>query len=112
MSRDDAQKACDGFERAIDASELAPGEATVAEVAGSEIAIVNLDGEFFALDNCCPHEEGPLGEGYVQGGALVCPLHYWEFDVRTGAYLDDATVCVKRYETRVEAGVVMVRVDR
>jgi len=101
----------DGFVKAIDAGQLAPGEATVAEVEGREVAIVNLDGEFHALDNLCPHEEGPLGEGFVQGETLVCPWHYWEFDVRTGAYLDDPSTCVRRYETRVEDGEVLVKLD-
>ncbi len=100
-----------GFVRALPASEVGPGEAAVAEIDGREVAIVNLDGEFHALDNLCPHQEGSLGEGFVQEGALVCPLHYWEFDVKTGEYLDDPTTCVKRYETKVEGDDVLVKID-
>ena len=100
-----------GYVKALPASEVGPGEAAVAEVNGTEIAIVNLDGEFHALNNLCPHQDGSLGEGYVQEGALVCPLHYWEFDVRTGEYLDDPVICLKRYETKVEGGDVLVKID-
>ena len=100
----------DGFVKALSASALSPGETTTAEVNGRELAIVNLDGEFHALDNLCPHQEGPLGEGFVQDGALVCPLHYWEFDIKTGEYLDDPTECVQRFETKVEDGDVFVKV--
>lgn len=52
---------------------------------GREIAIFNVDGHFFALDNACPHMGGPLGEGCLEGHRVVCPWHGWEFDVRSGA---------------------------
>ncbi len=100
----------DGFVRAFSVDDVAPGEARVATVGGVEVAVVNLGGEFHALDNRCPHADGPLGEGFVQGEAIVCPLHYWEFDIRTGEYLDDPEVCVRRYETRVEGSDVLVRI--
>ena len=101
----------DGFVKALDASELAPGETATATVNGTELAIVNLNGEFHALDSLCPHQEGPLGDGFVQGDAIVCPLHYWEFDIKSGEYLDDPTTCLKKYETKVEGGAVFVKVN-
>ncbi len=99
------------FVKAIDADAVAPGEVRTAEVNGRELAIVNVDGQFHALDGLCPHQDGPLGEGYLQGRSLVCPLHYWEFDIDTGEYLDDPTTCLRRYETKVEDGSVLVRVE-
>jgi nitrite reductase (NADH) small subunit len=95
----------------LDTAEVEPGEVATAVVNGKELAIVNVDGEFHALDALCPHQDGPLGEGFVQSGCIVCPWHHWEFDVTSGEYLDDPTISVKRYETRVEDGVVMVRVE-
>lgn len=99
----------DDFVKAIDAADLGPGETTTAVVNGNELAIVNLAGEFHALDNLCPHQGAPLGDGLVQGDTLVCSLHYWEFDIKTGEYLDDPTICLKRYETKVEDGSVFVK---
>ncbi len=101
----------EGFVKAIDAADLAPGETATATVNGTELAIVNLNGEFHAMDNLCPHQEGPLGDGFVQGDAIVCPLHYWEFDIKSGEYLDDPTTCLKKYETKVEGGSVFVKTN-
>lgn len=100
----------DGFVTVADASAVGPGEVVSAEVGGREIAVVNVDGEYFALDGLCPHADGPLGDGFVQDACLVCPLHQWEFDVRSGEYVDDPTTKVATYETRVEGGSVQVRV--
>ena len=52
---------------------------------GREFALFKLDGQCYALDGRCPHRGGPLGEGLVENGRVSCPLHGWEFDVKTGA---------------------------
>lgn len=52
---------------------------------GHEIALFNRDGAFFALENTCPHQGGPLGEGTIEDGCVTCPWHGWQFDVQTGA---------------------------
>ncbi|QEE29134.1 Rieske (2Fe-2S) protein [Terriglobus albidus] len=51
---------------------------------GVDVCLARLDGELRALDNWCPHRRGPLGEGWVEGGAIVCPWHAWAFDLKTG----------------------------
>lgn len=51
---------------------------------GREIAVFNIEGEYFALDNRCPHMEGPLGEGELEGCIITCPWHGWQFDVKDG----------------------------
>ena len=104
-------EATNEFQRAISASALSPGEATEVEVGGREIAVINVGGQFYAIDNRCPHADGPLGEGMVQDEIIICPWHQWEFDVTTGEYLDDPTICVDRFETKVEDGEVFVRVS-
>lgn len=55
---------------------------------GKEIALFCLDGTIYALDNTCPHMEGPLGEGDIEGGCVSCPWHGWKFDIKTGACLN------------------------
>ena len=71
------------------------------EVGGRNIALFNLGGEFFAIDDLCTHEEGPLSEGYVEGDEVECPWHAARFNIRTGkamcepAYEDAPTYPVK-----------------
>ena len=62
----------------------AAGQVMEAEIAGVGICLANVDGELSALDNWCPHRRGPLGQGWLEGAAVVCPWHSWTFNVRTG----------------------------
>ncbi len=72
------------FRRVAAAGEVAPGSALLVEAAGQEIALFNLGGEIFAIDNMCPHSGGPLAEGYVQGDRVTCPWHGSIFNIKTG----------------------------
>ena len=99
------------FVRVTDANALAPGQGWVVNANGREIALFNLDGEFFALDNECPHASGPLGEGYVEAGIVICPIHAWEFDIRSGACLTSPEERVPRCAAKVEATGVWVDPD-
>lgn len=103
------------------AADLPPGGRKIVEIAGRSIGIFNLNGEFFALRNRCPHQgaalcEGKLGSNLTStapghyelsrsGEILRCPWHGWEFDVRTGqSWFDPRTVRVKSYEVAVVQG--------
>jgi len=89
--------------------EIAPGEKKIVEVDGALVVIVNLDGEFYAIEDVCTHDGGPLGEGDLEGHALICPRHGARFDVRTGAALTlPAFEAAPTYEVRVEDGNVLV----
>lgn len=81
------------------------------EVAGRSVAIFNLGDRFLAVDNRCPHKGGPLAEGIVSGTTVVCPLHAWKVDVETGAVknAEGAVPCIKTFPTRVEAGVILLK---
>ena len=65
-------------------SELPPGGRTLLEVDGRAIALFNVDGTFYAIDDVCTHDGGPLAEGDLDGCAIECPRHGARFDVRTG----------------------------
>ncbi len=70
------------------ASDVPPGEVRVMQCAGGrEVAVSNIDGEYFAIDNICTHDGGPLGEGKLQRGRVICPRHGAAFDARTGKVL-------------------------
>ena len=78
-----------------------------------ELAIFNLGDRFLATDNRCPHRGGPLCDGIVAGSSVVCPLHTWKIDLESGSVERPASAkdqCVGTYATRVEDGVVSVRV--
>lgn len=99
------------FIRVADPNALAPGQGIVVTAKGREIALFNLDGEFYAIDNECPHASGPLGEGSVESGVVTCPIHAWEYDIRTGACLTVPEERVPRYAVKVEAGGVWVDLE-
>jgi nitrite reductase/ring-hydroxylating ferredoxin subunit len=75
---------------------------------GDLYAICNAGGELRALSGVCPHEGGPLGQGTVTEGILVCPWHMWEFDSRSGACLIDDSLAIPIYGVKVEEGAVLV----
>ena len=87
---------------------VAPGSGTVAEVSGKSLAIFNVDGNFFVIDNTCVHRGGPIGEGDLEGDVVTCPWHGWEYNVKTGACVNNASACVKSYTVVVEGSEVKV----
>ena len=66
-------------------SEVPPGTAKVYEVGDRAVAVCNVDGDFYAVDDVCSHDEGSLDQGELQGYDIECPRHGAMFDVRTGA---------------------------
>ncbi len=100
----------DGFEVVLHKDALAPGQVTEIIVAGSAIALANVDGTFHALSNTCPHAEGPLGEGSLSGTTLTCPYHGWQFDVTTGGCLTMGEHTVPTYEVQIVEDAVCVAV--
>ena len=79
-----------------------PGEVTTITVNNVDIALCNYEGEFYALNNRCPHRGGQLGDGKLVGSDLICPLHEWDFDVRTGISRYDNLDRVATYAVTVE----------
>jgi len=105
-----------GFVEVARVEEVPPGTATVVEVGGIELALVNVDGVFFAVNNECTHRGGFLGEGEINADwnewAIECPLHGSVFDVRTGGVLNPpALTPVRTYPVEVEEGAVKVSTD-
>ncbi len=90
--------------------EVDPGRGRVVFVRGREIALFNVDGEFFAVDNLCPHEGGPLVAGAIKGAVVTCPWHQWKFDLGTGCSPVNPAVRVQTYQVKVEGDQVKVGV--
>lgn len=98
------------FVRVTDTADVKPGHGIVAEVRGKTLAIFNVGGTFFAIDNICIHRGGPLGEGEVEGSVVTCPWHGWQFDVTTGACVANPAAKVERYEVKIDGTDVTVLV--
>jgi nitrite reductase (NADH) small subunit/3-phenylpropionate/trans-cinnamate dioxygenase ferredoxin subunit len=98
------------FSKACAVADVAPGTAKLVAVDGKDVALFNVDGTFYALDNECPHRGGPLGEGDLEGCIVTCPWHAWQYDVRTGESITD-DLKVARYDVKVEGGDVLVALD-
>ena len=93
------------------ATELTPGKATAVEVEGNRLAVFNVEGTFYAIEDTCPHAGGPLSEGRIEGCKVVCPWHDAEFDLKTGDVLaPPAFDGVKSYNVVVEGNDVKVEI--
>jgi 3-phenylpropionate/trans-cinnamate dioxygenase ferredoxin subunit len=100
------------FVKLAEAADVASGQVKVYEVQGRRIALCNVDGTFYAIDDVCTHDGGPLDQGELDGHQIECPRHGARFDVRSGRVLAlPAVMPVRSYPVRVEDGVVKVGLD-
>lgn len=93
-----------------DVASLKPGQGRTVHVQGREFALFFHEGEFFALDDICPHRGASLGSGQLEAGGVACPMHGWTFDVKTGACQNNPDRPVKSHPTRIENGQVQILV--
>jgi len=102
-------------------SALQPGDRTIVEASGLSVGVFNLSGEFYAINNVCPHQLAPLCEGDLTGlvtseevdaeryqyerpgEILTCPWHNWEFDVKTGESVFNPHLKTRTYDVEVES---------
>ena len=109
---------------------LDPGERVIVEVKGVEVGVFNIDGEFHALLNNCPHQNGPVCEGelvreiggefhgpgtkveqvYTGAHTVACPWHAWSFDVETGEHSGDHDISIPTYDVVVDDGTVYLEI--
>lgn len=89
-------------------TDVPPGSCRSVEAGGFGLAVCNVDGRFYVLDNTCPHAGGPLGEGCLDGELIECPWHGWRYNVRTGERPENPEITVDRYEVRIEHDVIHV----
>ena len=100
-----------GFVKVAKTSEIVPGQGKMVEMSGKKIALFNVEGSFYAIDDTCTHRGGPLSEGVLEGKQVTCPLHGATYDVTTGEVLGPpAPKGVARYNARVEGDDVEVEI--
>jgi nitrite reductase/ring-hydroxylating ferredoxin subunit len=99
------------FQDVAKSEDIAPGQVKVFSVGRKSICLANVDGAFYAIDNLCTHDRGPLGDGELIGDQIECPRHGARFDVKTGKVMAfPAVVPVKAYKTEVVGDEVRVDV--
>ncbi len=91
----------------------APAEGSVLELEamGKSFCLARVNGELSALDNWCPHRQGPLGQGWVEGSTVVCPWHAWSFDVCSGLSVFPGNANVAVFPVRAEGDEIVVEMD-
>ena len=99
------------FVTVAQASAIPQGTGRVVTVQGHSIALFNVQGTFYAIDNLCPHRDYPLGLSPVIDHHVMCIGHAWRFDIKTGACYSVPGVCVQTYEVAVEGDEVKLRID-
>lgn len=99
------------FTRLTGQTELPPAnEAKEFSCAGKSICIANISGVYSAIDNICLHRGGPLGQGVVEGGKVVCPWHGWAWDLKTGEASHDRKAKLAVYSLKIENGDVLIEI--
>ena len=94
-------------------SELPNGQRLFVDVGDRPIVIFNIAGRFFAIGDVCSHDDGPLGDGMIEGFNVVCPRHGAEFDVRTGQAVQmPAVVDIPAYPVQVRNGTIFIGVPK
>ncbi len=88
--------------------ELSEGGCRVVSVRGQQLAVFRVDGQIVAIDAQCPHEGGPLQDGMIEQGCIVCPWHNYKFDLASGRCQTEPDLKVNRYPTSILDGVVWV----
>ena len=89
--------------------DVAPGESRVFVVKGCEVAVFNIDGEYFAIDNLCPHQGGgPLVAGTLHGNTVTCPWHNWQFHLETGRSPVNPSISTPTYPVEVMEGQIRI----
>jgi nitrite reductase (NADH) small subunit len=94
--------------RVAQVADVPLGEGCVVDAEGKTLALFNVDGAFYALDNTCSHRGGPLGEGELEGTVVVCPWHAWRWDVKTGANVNNPAVKMACFPVSLDGGSVYV----
>ena len=98
------------FVRAARKEEVLPGSIREFQLDGKTIALANVDGKFYAINNTCLHRGGPLGEGELEGKVVTCPWHGWQYDVTTGKVVMNPSIGVDGYTLEVRGDDIFINV--
>jgi glutamate synthase domain-containing protein 2/nitrite reductase/ring-hydroxylating ferredoxin subunit len=101
-----------GWTDAVGLDDITDGRGTIVTIKGTEIALMRDGDQVFGVGNLCPHRGGQIGDGTVRDGKAICPLHLWDFDLRTGISPFDPNDSIPTYPIRVVEGRVEIDADQ
>lgn len=96
--------------KVAETKDVPAGENTAVEVGGKKVALFNVDGNYYAVDDTCTHRGGPLSEGAVEGTRVTCPWHGATFDLTTGDASSPAPSGVSCYKVHVEGNDIKIEI--
>jgi len=93
------------------ADDIRPGHSRAYRVGAYVVAVFNVAGEFYAIEDFCPHQGAPLTDGWMDGPLVTCSWHAWCFDVRTGKMTLGEFAMIPRFGVRMEGGDLLVTTE-
>src|SRR5512138_653901 len=100
------------FVKAAQAGDIASGDRKIIQVEGAFIAIFNLDGQYYAIEDVCSHDDGPVAEGDLEGYEIVCPRHGARFDIRDGRVLSfPAITPIRSFPVKIEGNDILIEME-
>ena len=93
-----------------DKNDFKEGQGKIIQVKGKTIALFLHEGNFYAIDNTCKHMGGPLGEGELEDGNVVCPWHGWKYNIKTGVNALIPSIKVNTYDVKVDGNDVKIEI--
>jgi len=100
------------YTKVLKCADLEIGKSAIIEVGDKEIALFNYKGNFYAIDNTCPHRGSPLGEGRIEEGILICPGHEWRFELKSGWCPQNPELSTEVYPIKVHDEKIYVRLEK
>ena len=97
------------FKTVASVADVLDGAGLTIQICDREIALFNIGGAFYAIENTCCHRGGPVGDGDLRGNIVSCPWHGWRFDVTSGECLNSPGDRLRTYEVVVEGTAVRVK---
>lgn len=96
------------FEKIGKAVDIPPGQGQSYTVGDKLIGVFNVEGEYYAINDLCPHMGASLSAGYLDGCTVSCPWHAWRFSVTKGTWCDNPRLKIETYEVKVEGEDLLV----
>ncbi len=89
--------------------EIPEGRGMAFQVGNKMVAVFNDGGQYYAIDDCCPHMGASLAEGFLEEGTVACPWHDWRFCVHDGTWCDNRRIKIDRFDVRLQGDEIQVR---
>ncbi len=110
MTADTPSTSPPGFVPVAKTAEVPPGAMKCVAVERERVLLANVGGTFYAIGDRCGHRNAPLSRGRLEGHIVECPLHFAQFDIRTGKLVDGPlSADVPAYETRIEGDIILLK---